>query len=67
MLAPFSQCVVFIYLLLNNVGLVATASEASQEVEKVLGLWTHVTRAARSGALQVPPSTALYQREALRL
>lgn len=46
---------------------VATASDASQEVERVLGLWVHVSRVIKSGGDHKSPSIALYQREKLRI
>ena len=52
--------------------LVATADEAAQEVERVLGMWTHVCRVTSAGKEQdahtiaiTSISTALYQQDKL--
>lgn len=45
---------------------VATADEAAQEVEKVLGMWTHVCRVTDSGGEHKTPNTSLYQQERLQ-
>jgi hypothetical protein len=45
---------------------VATAEEASKEVESILGLWTHIVRVARTGGEHVVTSTSLYQKDLLQ-
>jgi hypothetical protein len=45
---------------------VGTAGDAAQEVEKVLGVWTHIRRVIESGGEHVAPSTSLYQQEQLQ-
>ncbi len=46
---------------------VGSADVCCQEVESVLGLWTHISRVIEAGGVHVPPSTALYSVEQLRL
>ena len=45
---------------------VATADLCCQEVEAVLGHWTHISHVIGAGGTHVPPSTDLYQIEQLR-
>lgn len=46
---------------------VGSADVSCQEVETALGLWAHISRVIDAGGVHVPPSTALYSVEQLRL
>ena len=50
----------------RDIATIATTDEAAQELESVIGLWTHVSRIIECGGEHVTPSTAWYQLERLR-